>query len=146
MPSFRPLPQELVDKRIDELGEDYRDSDYNKCPDGRVSVTHEALHACTLVSENCTGSSRAHLFKEVKVTAGDSGRFLIPSETVMPYVTKLKMRFFRSPSKNLLRAFYAAPVVCLGITGGIFGPLSVGKHLLEFIAALFATLQTVAFK
>ena len=149
MPSFRPLPQELVDKILDELGEDYQVPDHKKCPDDHIRVTGEALHACALVSKNWTGRSRAHLFKKVKVRGDDIGSFRIPPETIMPHITKLKIqlrseKYRLFPSTELLTPFYASPIVCLRITEGTLAP---GRaYLVEFISALSATLQTVTFK
>ena len=90
MPSFRPLPQELVDKIIDQLGEDYWDLD--QCFEDRIGVVRQALHACTLVSKNWTGRSRAQLFKEVNLRADGGGSFPIPPGAIMPYITKLGVR------------------------------------------------------
>ena len=149
MSSSRPLPQELVDKIIDDLGKDYQNPAHKKCPDDRISVTRKALHACTLVSKNWTGRSRAHLFKEVKIRPGGIGLFLTPPETVVPYTTGLKIQlrsemFQLSPSADLLSLFYPAPIVRFEITGGVLSP---GRdYLVDFIAALSSTLQTVTLK
>ena len=149
MPSFAPLPQELVDNIIDELGKDYQDPAHKTYPDDRINVTRKGLHACTLVSKNWTGRSRAHLFEKVKVKLDDTSRFLIPPEAIMPYVTKLTMRlrseeFQFFPSSRLFTLFYAAPIAHLWITNAVLGPGQV--YVVEFIAALSATLQTVTFK
>ena len=149
MSSFRPLPQELVDKIIDELGEEYRDPDHKKRPDDLVRVAGEALHACALIAKNWTGRSRVHLFKEVEVRADDIDSSLIPPAALMRYITKLEMqlqfgRFRLPPSTDRPTPFYAAPIVRLGVTRGVLGP---GRaHFVEFITALSATLQTVTFK
>ena len=148
MPSPRPLPQELVDKIIDQLGEDYRDPDKKPCfgVDDRIGVVRLALHACTLVSKNWTGRSRAQLFKEVNLRADGGGWFVIPPGAITPYITKLEMRlqhiFSRlSPSKDLLTPFYTCPIVYLGITKGTLTTARI--NFVEFITAISATLQTV---
>ena len=148
MPSFRPLPQELVDKIIDQLGEDYWDLD--QCFEDRIGVVRQALHACTLVSKNWTGRSRAQLFKEVNLRADGGGSFPIPPGAIMPYITKLGVRlqyivFSRlSPAQDLLTPFYACPIAYLGITKGAFTITQI--HLIEFVTTVSATLQTVVFK
>ena len=149
MPSLRQLPQELVDKIIDELGKDYRDPDHKRYFDDRIGVLREALRACTLVSKNWTGRSRAQLFKEVDIRASDGGSFVIPPGAVMPYIMKLEMRlrytFSRlSPSQDLLKRFYACPIVCLELTEGELTTTRV--YLMEFITAISATLRTVTIK
>ena len=144
MPSFRPLPQELVDKIIDELGVYYRDPNYKR--HGPVHVAREALHACALVSKNWTGRPRAQLFKEVTVGTGDGSSFLIPSGMVMPYITdfKLKMQLGKIPPfPDFLAPFYACPIVHLEITEGTLTTMR--DNLAEFVTAISATLQTVRF-
>ena len=145
MPSLRALPQELIDKIIDELGEAHRDVS----PDNHIDVAHEALHACTLVSKNWTGRSRTHLFKKVTIRADASGKSLIPPESLMPYIAELKIRmqcrrYHPFPSHKLLRPFRTAPITSLWITGGTLSPTKV--PLVECIIALSATLHTVTFK
>ena len=149
MPSFRPLPQELVDKIIDELGKDYQDHDHEKRPGDRLNVVGEALHACALVSKNWTGRSRVHLFKEVTVKPDGVGSFFVPPVAIMPYVTKLGMvllyDIYRlSPSPDLLTRLCACPIVFLRITEGALTTARV--RLVEFIAAISPTLQTVSFE
>ncbi|KAF9779570.1 hypothetical protein BJ322DRAFT_1088199 [Thelephora terrestris] len=149
MPSFRPLPQELVDQIIDKLGEDSRVPHDKKGPNDRVGVAREALHACTLVSKNWTGRSRAHLFNEVEIRSDSIGSLLIPLGTVFPYVKKLGIQLRSEnyrlfPSTELLTLFYTAPIVCLEFTEGTLAPG--WAHIVEFITALSTTLQTVTFK
>ena len=148
MLSSRPLPQELVDKIIDGLGEDHRGSDHKKSPDDPIGVAREALHACALVSKNWTGRSRTHLFNEVEIRVSDPGLFSIPPETVMPYVTTLKMwpprgDYFQPLLKGVSPLFHTAPIVCLEITLNLCGSR---EYLIEFISALSTTLKTVTLK
>lgn len=145
----RTLPQELVDQIIDEFGAAYRDPDHGKRSDHRTSAC-EALHACALVSKDWTGRSRMHLFREVKIRGDKDGLCLIPPQPLMPHIEKLKMQlecenYRLFPSPDLLTPFYTAPITCLGITGGVFATEARG-YLMECIAALSATLQTVVFK
>lgn len=81
------LPQELINKIIDELGRAYRDPDRRKHPDNDSNEARQALHACSLVSENWTHRSRMYLFKKVRIKADESGRFRLPPKPVMPYIT-----------------------------------------------------------
>ncbi|KAF9779557.1 hypothetical protein BJ322DRAFT_1024426 [Thelephora terrestris] len=146
MASSSPLPQELVDKIIDELGEDYWDPDYKKHSDDRIDVACEALHACTLVSKNWAGRARTHLFKAYKIEAHNFRSLIIPPETVRPYVTELEIkprnRMYRlSASPDLFTPFYACPIAHLKITSAALANAPV--HLVEFITAISATLQTV---
>lgn len=147
MPSLKPLPQELIDKVIDELGEVYWDVSNKKHPDNRI-VAQKTLHACTLVSKNWTGRSRMHLFKEVKIRADDFGVFPIPPGPLMLYVTKLRIqmrseRYRLFPSPKLLKPFHTAPITHLGIVAGALA--SSQACLVECIVALSATLRTVTF-
>ena len=155
MPSLGTLPQELVDEVIDKLGESHRDTRpkrhifaHGAAREEAHEAAREALHACTLVSKNWTGRSRAHLFNEVKIRAGASRLFLIPPKSLMRYVTKLEMemrceRYRLSPSPTLLRPFHAAPITSLAITNGTLA--SAQAHLVECITALSATLHAVTF-
>ena len=142
MPTFRPLPQELVDKIIDELGEDYRNPKiYFR---DRIAV-REVLRACSLVSKNWTSRSRAQLFKAVNVGTNRSGSFLIPPRTIMPYITKLEILSQRKfPSPDVLTAFYVCPIVYLGFAMGTF--TAARASIVKFITTISATLQTVKFK
>ena len=149
MSSHRTLPQELVDKIIDELGDAYWDLDHDKRSGHRIDAC-KALHACTLVSGNWTGRSRAHLFRAVKIRGDGDGLFLIPPKSLMPYIGRLKIhlgcqsyRLF--PSPKLLKPFHTAPISYLGITEGVFTP-DARACLVECIVALSPTLQTVIFK
>ena len=149
MSPHRTLPQELVDQIIDELGDAFRDPDYTKRSDHRINA-YEALHACALVSKNWTGRSRAHLFREVKIRGDEDGLCLIPPQSLMPYIEKLRIQlrcqnYRLFPSPDLLIPFYTAPITYLGITGGVFA-IEARACLAECIAALSATLQTVIFK
>jgi len=149
MPPHRTLPQELVDQVIDELGDAYRDPDHDKRPDHRI-VACEALHACALVSKNWTNRSRVHLFRDAKIRGDEDGLCLIPPQSLMPYVTRLKIllwcQYYRLfPSRDLLTPFYTAPVAYLRITGGVLAT-EAKVCLVECIAALSASLQTLVFK
>jgi hypothetical protein len=149
MPPPSQLPQELVDKIIDELGETFRDVDHEKHPDDRDAAARETLHACSLVSSNWTGRCRRHLFKEVEIRADGSGLFSIPPKSLIPLVTRLRMqmrspRYRLFPSKKLLKPFYHAPITHLEITEGTLAPAQV--CLVKFAVALSATLRTVTFK
>lgn len=151
MPPPSSLPQELIDKIIDELAEVYWDVYRVQHPEDRV-VACEALHACSLVSRNWVGRSRTHLFKRVKIRVGalrDSGRSSVPSKSLMPYIAKLwihlRSKHYRLfPSPKLLKRFHSAPITHLGITEAALAP-SQGS-LVECVAALSATLRTVTFK
>ena len=147
MPSPRPLPQELIDKIVDQLGEDYRDP--NQQINDVLLVARKALHACTLVSKNWTSRSRAQLFKEVYCRVDSRRSIRIPPKTLMPYITKLEMQLlyaisWLSPSPHTFTPFYACPIAYLGITQGSLTTARV--HLVEFITTISATLQTVVFK
>jgi len=149
MPPHRTLPQELVDQIIDELGDAYRDPDRGKRSDHRIDAC-EALHACALVSRNWTGRSRAHLCREVKISGDEDCLYLIPPQSLMPYIEKLRIQlrcqnYRLFPSSDLFSPFYTAPIAYLGITGGVFAT-EAQACLGECIAALSATLQTVIFK
>jgi len=149
MPPRRTLPQELVDKVIDELGNAYREPDLIKYSRYRINAG-EALHVCTLVSRNWTGRSRTHLFKEVKIRGDEGGLFLIPPQSLMPYIKKLKIqlhckKYRLFPSPDLLAPFHAAPIACLELTGGVLAA-DARACLVEWIAEISATLQTVIFK
>ena len=142
MPSRRSLPQELVDKIIDELAEAYHDPDLRELHPDDLNTTRETLHACMLVSKNWTRRSRSHLFKEIEIRA-DSG-LVLPPESVMPHVTKLEMQlgcggYRLFPSRDIFTPFYAAPITHLGITAGAPGVARV--YLVECVAALSTTLQ-----
>lgn len=149
MPPRSALPQELVDKIIDELGDAYRDPDHIGHSNHRISAC-QTLHACALVSKNWTGRSRAHLFRDVKIRIDKDGLVsLIPPQSLMPHIKKLRIQLrYRNyrvcPSLDLLIPFYTAPIAYLGIAGGTFDETRAG--LVECIAALSATLQTVVFK
>jgi hypothetical protein len=152
MPPPSHLPQELVDKVIDALGETFRDVDHEKHPDDRDAAARETLHACSLVSSNWTDRCRKHLFKEVEIRVDDSGPFSIPPKSLIPFVTRLRMhlrchRYRLFPSKKLkklLKPLYPAPITHLWITGGAFAPAQV--RLVKFIVALSTTLRSVTFK
>ena len=149
MSSHGALPQELIDEVIDELGEVYRGPDREKPPANHINVARKTLHACALVSKCWTGRCRAHLFKEVKIRADGSGILPIPSDPLMPYITKLKIQlrcngYRLFPSRHLLTPFYMAPITHLRITAGALA--TARGSLLECITALSATLQTVVFK
>jgi len=150
MPPRRTLPQELVDKFIDELGDAYRDPDHTKHSNHRITAC-QTLHACALVSKNWTDRSRAHLFGDVKIGMDKYGLVsLIPPQSLMPYIKKLRIQlryrhYLVHPSPDLLIPFYTAPIAYLGIAGGIFDA-DTRACLAECITALSATLQTVAFK
>ena len=146
MPPLGTLPQEIIDKVIDELGEAYRNVEH---PDDSIGVAREALHASALVSKNWTGRSRTHLFSEVKITADASSPLLIPPKSLMPYVKELEIRmraghYRPSPSQNLLKPFHAAPITSLEIVGGALSPAKV--PLMECIIVLSATLRIVTFE
>ena len=143
------LPQELVDQVIDELGDAYRDPDHDKRSEHRIAA-RDALHVCALVSKSWVGRSRTHLFWEVKIRGDEDGLCLIPPQSIMPYVESLKMQlqcqnYRLFPSRDLLTPFYTAPIVHLGITGGVFAT-EARASLADCIAAIAPTLQTVAFK
>ena len=143
------LPQELVDQVIDEFGDAYRDPDHDKRSDHRLNAS-KALHACALISRNWTGRSRAHLFREVKITGDEEGLFAMPPDLLMPYIEKLKIQLESQcyrlfPSPDLLTPFHTAPITYLGITGGVL-TTDARACLVECIIALSATLQTVVFK
>jgi len=150
MPLRSALPQELVDKIIDELGDAYQHPDHTRHSNHRITAC-QTLHACSLVSKNWTGRSRAHLFRDVKIKIDKDGLVsLIPPQSLVPHITKLRIqlryRNFRvHPSLNLLIPFYTAPIAYLGIAGGIFDA-ETRACFAECITALSATLQTVVFK
>jgi len=149
MTPHRALPQELVDKVIDELDDAYRDSGHDKCSDHRLSAC-KALHACTLVSKSWTSRSRAHLFREVKIRADEEGLFLMPSQPLIPYIERLKIRmqceyYQLFPSPDLLAPFHTAPITYLGISEGVLAT-DARDCLVECVVALSATLKTVEFK
>ena len=142
MPSVRPLPQELIDKIIDEIGDYCRDYNYKRC--GFVGVERGALHACALVSKNWTGRSRVQLFKEVTAGIGDSSSYPIPPGTIMPFITKLKLQLCNiSPFPDFLTPFHACPIMHLGITEGTLATMR--DYLVEFATVISVTLQTVTF-
>ena len=150
MPPRRTLPQELVDKIIDELGDAYRDPDHARLSNRRINAC-QTLHTCALVSKNWTGRSRAHLFRGIRIRVDKDGLvYLIPPQSLMPHIKKLRIqlwcrnnRVYSSP--DLLIPFYTAPIAYLGFAGGIFDA-ETRACLAECITALSATLQTVVFK
>ena len=141
------LPQELVDKIIDELGDAYLDHDYFKRSDRRVHAG-KALHACALVSKRWIDRSRAHLFKEVKIRARE-GNLCIPPRFLFQYVKRLTLwtRFeLLQPihASTLSKTFATSPITHLGITGGVFRDAEF--CLQECITTFSATLQTITLK
>ena len=146
MTPHRALPQELVDKVIDELGDAYRDLDRKK----RRRTAGRALCACTLVSKNWTGRSRAHLFREVTIRADEDDLFLTPPQSLIPHVKRLKIRtrneFYQtSIPRDLLKPFHTATITYLGISEGVLAT-DTRDCLVECVVALSATLQTVEFE
>ena len=149
MPPHKALPQELIDQVIDELGDAYRDPNHEKRSDHRTSA-HEALHACALISKNWKDRSRTHLFEQVKIKGDEDDFFTIPPQPLMPYVKELKIQLQSQhyrlfPTPHLFTPFYTAPAVHLGIKAGVLAADARGC-LVECIAGLSATLQTVIFK
>ena len=144
MLTHRTIPQELIDQVIDELGDAYQD------PDDRLNAG-KALHACALTSKNWTDRSRAYLFRVVEIRGDEEAQFPIPPQSLMPYVEKLEIKLlvqkFRIfPTPDILTPFHTAPIAHLGITEGGLATGEARPCLVECIAALSATLQTVTFR
>ena len=106
------------------------------------------LHACALISNNWTGRSRAHPFREVKIKRDEKGPFSTCPYSLMPYIEKLKVqlgsqRYWLFPSSDLLMPLHTAPTTYLGIAVGV---LTTGARvcLAERVVSFSATLQTVA--
>jgi len=146
MTPHRALPQELVDKVVDELGDAYRDLDRKK----RRRTAGRALRACTLVSKNWTGRSRAHLFREITIRADEDDLFLTPPQSLIPHIKRLKIwmrnEYYRTfLPRDLLKQFHRAPMTYLGISEGVLATAARGC-IAQCVVALSATLQTVEFR
>ena len=79
MPLHGELPQGLVDQVIDEFGDAYWDPDHNERSDNRIEAC-KVLHACSSISKNWTGRSRAHPFQVVKFRGDGEGLFAVPPD------------------------------------------------------------------
>ena len=136
----RTFPLELVHQVIDELGGEYRENTLL----ARGSA-YEALRACTLVSKRWTAHSRTHLFKEVEIRADEYKPTIPPPTSVSPCIKDLRIFYGRqltqTPIADLLKAFVAAPIEYLAITGVEFFDGRAPTQ--EFIEAHSATLKTL---
>ncbi|KAF9649937.1 hypothetical protein BDM02DRAFT_1702847 [Thelephora ganbajun] len=136
------LPPQLVNQVIDELGKAYH------CD--RVQCPHCAtLRACTLVSKKWSARSRAHIFKKVKIHEDKDQPTITPPASILPYVKELEVYYGCWPIQaasipDCLKAFVAAPIECLRITGGVLGDKR--ACIQECIDAHSATLQVVEFQ
>ena len=141
MLAHRTFPLQLVNQVIDELGASHR-WDHNH-------FAYTTLRACALVSKRCTAPSRAHLFRKVKIEGDKHGHTITPPASILPYVKELEVYYGHNPTQpasigHFLEAFIAAPVECLGITGGVL--VDERACIQKTIDAHSATLHTVEFQ
>lgn len=141
---------QLVNQVIDELGEAYH-WDRDRFPHfTRPCDSYKALRACTLVSKRWLARSRVHLFRRVKIDGAKYEPTIdIPPASILPYIKELEIYYDYQPTQttsiaNVLQAFTAAPIECLGITGGVLDDKR--ACIQESVDAHSATLQTVEFQ
>ena len=141
MPTHGAFPLQLVNQVIDELGASHRWDD--NC------FAYTTLRACALVSKRWTAPSRAHLFRKVKIEGGKHKSTIAPPASILPYIKELEVYYGHRPAQpasigEFLKAFVAAPIECLGITGGVL--VNERVCIQETIDAHSATLHTVEFQ
>jgi len=142
------FPLQLVNQVLDELGDTHRNRYYTKSAPYRAGAS-EALRACALVSKKWTARSRAQLFKEVNIKVGKGQPTITPPPPILPYIKELGISYGFEPTKaasiaDLLKAFTAAPIERLGITGGVLD--NKRACIQECINAHSTTLHTVEFR
>lgn len=141
MPAHRAFPLQLVNQVIDELGEESHRWDDNL-------FLHKTLRACALVSKRWTAPSRVHLFRKVKIEGDRHKHTITPPAIILPYVKELEVYYDHYPTQptpigDFLKAFVAAPIECLVITGVAL--VDERACIQETIDAHSATLHTVEF-
>jgi hypothetical protein len=143
MPAHGAFPLQLVNQVIDELGAAYR----WKYPSLRSQYI-APLRACSLVSKRLTARSRTHLFRKVTIEGEKHKPTIAPPASILPYIKELEVYYGHRPTHpasigDFLKAFAAAPIEHLGITGGIL--VDERACIRESIDTHSATLQTVEF-
>jgi len=141
MPAHGAFPLQLVTQVIDELGAAHR-WDHN-------CFAYASLRTCALVSKRLTACSRVHLFRKVKIEGDERKPTIPPPASILPYVKELEVYYGNHSTQsvsigNLLKAFAAAPIEHLGITGGVL--IDERACIQESINTHSSTLQTVEFE